>query len=252
MNACGQHNMAHIGFQGMSIRTKDKLVAPAVQVLLGGGVLGNGEGRFADKVIKIPAKRGAQALRIILDDFQNNKINGESFLNYYDRNGEKYFYDYLVPLSDTDNLVESDFIDWGNTENYVQEVGVGECAGVVIDLVQTLMLEAKEKLDLAKDAFEDQKWADSIYHTYAALVNGAKALLLSENVSTNTQAGIIKQFDDTFITSEKIELKTSFTELVYQINKNEPTKTFASIYAEESVKFFEAIEIYRTNELASA
>src|SRR5690606_9078380 len=37
MNACGQHNMYHIGFQGMSIRTKDKLVAPALQVLLGGG-----------------------------------------------------------------------------------------------------------------------------------------------------------------------------------------------------------------------
>jgi sulfite reductase (ferredoxin) len=252
MNACGQHNMAHIGFQGMSIRTKDKRVAPAVQVLLGGGVLGNGEGRFADKVIKIPAKRGPQALRSILDDFQNNRINGEDFLAYYDRNGEKYFYDYLVPLSDTDNLVDSDFIDWGNTENYVQEVGIGECAGVVIDLVQTLILEAKEKLDLAKDAFEDQKWADAIYHTYTSFVNGAKALLLSENVSTNTQANIISQFDETFVNSEKLELKTSFSELVYQINKNEPTKAFARQYAEQSVAFFETIEAYRTKELVSA
>jgi sulfite reductase (ferredoxin) len=252
MNACGQHNMAHIGFQGMSIRTKDKRVAPAVQVLLGGGVLGNGNGRFADKVIKIPAKRGPQALRVILDDFENNRINGEDFLAYYDRNGEKYFYDFLVPLSDTDNLVDSDFVDWGNTDNYVQEVGIGECAGVVIDLVQTLILEAKEKLDLAKDAFEDQKWADAIYHTYTSFVNGAKALLLSENVSTNTQANIISQFDETFVNSEKLELKTSFSELVYQINKNEPTKTFARQYAEQSVTFFEAIEAYRTKELVSA
>jgi sulfite reductase (ferredoxin) len=251
MNACGQHNMAHIGFQGMSIRTKDKLVAPAVQVLLGGGVLGNGEGRFADKVIKIPAKRGPQALRFILDDFQNNRINGESFLNYYDRNGEKYFYDYLVPLSDTENLRDSDFIDWGNADNYVQEVGIGECAGVVIDLVQTLILEAKEKLDLAKDAFEDQKWSDAIYHTYAAFVNGAKALLLSENVSTNTQANIINQFDENFIATKKIELNSSFSELVYQINKNEPTKAFARQYAEQSVKFFEAIEAFRTKELVN-
>jgi sulfite reductase (ferredoxin) len=30
MNACGQHNMAEIGFQGMSIN--GKLVAPALQV----------------------------------------------------------------------------------------------------------------------------------------------------------------------------------------------------------------------------
>ena len=252
MNACGQHNMAHIGFQGMSIRTKDKLVAPAVQVLLGGGVLGNGVGRFADKVIKIPAKRGPQALRFILDDFQNHRINGESFLNYYDRHGEKYFYDILVPLSDTDDLVENDFIDWGNTDNYVQEIGVGECAGVVIDLVQTLILEAKEKLDLAKDAFEDQKWSDAIYHTYAAFVNGAKALLLSENVSTNSQASIISQFEETFIATKKIELNSSFSELVYQINKNKPTKAFASQYAEQSVSFFEAIEQFRTKDLVSA
>jgi sulfite reductase (ferredoxin) len=31
MNACGQHNMAEIGFQGMSINA-GKLVAPALQV----------------------------------------------------------------------------------------------------------------------------------------------------------------------------------------------------------------------------
>ena len=37
MNACGQHNMANIGFQGMSIKAKNNLVAPALQVLLGGG-----------------------------------------------------------------------------------------------------------------------------------------------------------------------------------------------------------------------
>jgi len=252
MNACGQHNMAQIGFQGMSIRTKDKRVAPAVQVLLGGGTLGNGEGRFADKVIKIPAKRGPQALRFILDDFRTNKINGESFLDYYDKKGERYFYDFLVPLSNTDDLMDSDFIDWGNTDNYVQEIGIGECAGVVIDLVQTLMMEAKEKLDLAKDSFEDQKWADAIYNTYTALVNGAKALLLSENVNTNTHANIISQFDDIYINSGKIDLASSFTDLVYQINKNKPTKSFAKKYAEQSILFFETVESYRAKELVSA
>ena len=71
MNACGQHNMAEIGFQGMSINS-GKLVAPALQVLLGGGILGNGEGRFSDKVIKIPSRRGPDALRFILNDFDAN------------------------------------------------------------------------------------------------------------------------------------------------------------------------------------
>ena len=69
MNACGQHTMANIGFQGMSVRTPDKLVAPALQVLLGGGNLGDGNGLFADKVVKIPSRKGPEALRRILNDF---------------------------------------------------------------------------------------------------------------------------------------------------------------------------------------
>jgi sulfite reductase (ferredoxin) len=60
----------------------------------------------------------------------------------------------------------------------------------LIDLVATL-LEAKDKLTFAQEAFEDKKWADAIYHAYAGFVNGAKALLLSENEKTNHQAGII-------------------------------------------------------------
>ena len=251
MNACGQHNMAHIGFQGMSVRTPEKLVAPALQVLLGGGVLGNGDGRFADKVIKIPSKRGPQALRAILDDFKANAGN-QDFLSYYDEKGQRYFYDFLKPLSETDNLVESDFVDWGNDEKYIQEVGVGECAGVVIDLVQTLLLEAKEKLGNAIEAFEGKNWADSIYHTYASLVNGAKAILLSENVKTNTQANIIAEFDKTFGEDAVLKVETSFADLVYQIQNNEPTQEFAEAYIANANAFFDRVDAFRKNQLAHA
>ena len=251
MNACGQHNMAHIGFQGMSVRTPEKLVAPALQVLLGGGVLGNGDGRFADKVIKIPSKRGPQALRAILDDFKAN-AGSQDFLSYYDEKGQRYFYDFLKPLSETDNLVESDFVDWGNDEKYIQEVGVGECAGVVIDLVQTLLLEAKEKLGNAIEAFEGKNWADSIYHTYASLVNGAKAILLSENVKTNTQANIIAEFDKTFGEDAVLKAETSFADLVYQIQNNEPTQEFAEAYIADANAFFDRVDAFRKNQLAHA
>ncbi len=99
MNACGQHNMAEIGFQGMSIKV-GKSVAPALQVLLGGGTLGNGQGRFSDKVIKVPSKRGPQALRILLNDFEAESSSEEKFIAYYDRRGKTYFYDLLKELSE--------------------------------------------------------------------------------------------------------------------------------------------------------
>ncbi len=250
MNACGQHNMAEIGFQGMSINS-GKLVAPALQVLLGGGILGNGNGRFSDKVIKIPSRRGPEALRLILNDFEAN-ANGSRFLDYYDAKGEKYFYEFLKPLADVTNLTEADFIDWGNADNYVKAVGVGECAGVVIDLVATLLLEAKDKLTSAQEVFQEQKWSDAIYLAYAGLVNGAKALLLAEKQKTNTHAGIIDLFDTVFIDTNKIELGKTFKELVYQIKANEPSEDFAKQYIQEGISFFETIENYRAKELANA
>ena len=250
MNACGQHNMAEIGFQGMSINS-GKLVAPALQVLLGGGNLGNGQGRFSDKVIKIPSRRGPEALRLILNDFEAN-ANGQSFLNYYDAKGEKYFYEYLKPLADVTNLTEADFVDWGNADNYVKAVGVGECAGVVIDLVATLLVEAKDKLTFSQEALNDQKWSDSIYLTYAGLVNAAKALLLAENQKTNHHAGIIDLFDTVFVETNKIQLATTFKDLVYQIKDNEPSEVFAKKYLEQAKAFFATIEKYREKDLADA
>ena len=249
MNACGQHNMAEIGFQGMSINS-GKLVAPALQVLLGGGNLGNGEGRFSDKVIKIPSRRGPDALRFILNDFEAN-ANGLKFLDYYDAKGEKYFFDLLTPLADITNLTEADFVDWGNADNYVKAIGVGECAGVVIDLVTTLIFEAKDKMTFAQEAFDDKNWADAIYLAYAGFVNGAKALLLSENEKTNHHAGIIDLFDTVFTATNKIELKSTFRDLVYQINQNEPSEAFAKSYIQDATAFFEAIELYRAKDLTN-
>lgn len=244
MNACGQHNMAHIGYQGMSINS-GKLVAPALQVLIGGGVLGNGKGRFADKLIKIPSKRGPESLRILLNDFEINQQRNEDFLTYYDRQGKTYFYDILKHLSDTDNLTEDDFIDWGHNKQYVKAIGVGECAGVVIDLVATLLFESEEKLENASLALQEKQWSDSIYYSYSALINTAKAILTSEGEKTNTHAGIIKSFDDVFTNTQTIILPTSFSEIVHQINKNEPSEEFANQYLSSAKNFYKTIDAYR-------
>ncbi len=198
MNACGQHMIAHIGFQGMSIKTKDGRVLPALQVLLGGGNLGNGQGRFADKVIKIPSKKGPQVLRTILDHYKHQSQNNETFLHFYDRLGKIYFYDLLKPLAQTDQLSDDDYIDWGSEKSYQKAVGVGECAGVLIDLVETLFLESEEKLGLAKEAIEEARYQDSFYLGYQSIVNSAKALLLSEGQQASSQAGILKLFDQHF------------------------------------------------------
>lgn len=251
MNACGQHNMAHIGFQGMSIKVGN-LQAPALQVLIGGGTLGDGKGRFSDKLVKIPSKRGPEALRILLNDVAKNQQQEETFLEYYDRQGKIYFYDLLKGLSDTSHLEPNDFIDWGYSENYVKAIGVGECAGVVIDLIATLLFESEEKISNSEEAFKENQFSDSIYYAYTALVNTAKALLIAENIKTNTQAGIVASFQEHFVATQKVALESSFEDLVYQIKNEKPTKVFAENYLKDAKLFYNKIDSYRKQEVSHA
>lgn len=244
MNSCGQHGMANIGFHGSSLKAADKRVLPALQVLLGGGTVGNGIGRVADKVIKVPSKRGPLTLTWLLNDYENNALEGEYFNDYYDRQGEKYFYNLLKPLADLTTLQNSDFIDWGQTDQFQTEIGVGECAGVMIDLVATLLYESEEKLSWAQTAYSENRWADSIYHSYSVFISSAKALLLDKNVNVSTQHGVITEFGKHFALEFGLQ-PDEFKTQTLQINQYEPSEVFAVRYLAEAEAFLEKAKAYR-------
>lgn len=246
MNSCGQHMIANIGFQGMSINTKDKRVAPAVQVLLGGGNLGDGEGRFADKVIKIPSKRAVQALDLILKTFE--KSGQKDFLTFYDKLGSKFFYELLKPLADSENLEENEFIDWGHQDSYEKAIGVGECAGVVIDLVSTLLLEVEEKLDNATETLAAGRYQDSLYHSNNALVGIAKALLISEGKKTNSHQIILDDFEQAFIATMRLVLPFSWSENLTLFKTNKASEDWAKSYLANAFSLFEEAVKWRKNE----
>lgn len=244
MNSCGQHGMASIGFHGSSLKAKGQ-VLPALQVLIGGGVLGKGEGRIADKVIKVPSKRGPDVLRAILDDYKANALASETFMQYTQRQGEKYFYELLKPLANLETLMAEDYVDWGQQEKFATAIGVGECAGVMIDLVATLLLEAEEKIVMSEEFLAGRKWADGIYCAYAAQVLTAKALLLQKGVQCNTQHGILNDFDKHFTANGLYTESGSFKSDVMRMNDNEPTETFAKDYLEQAKNFVSYAEAYR-------
>jgi len=246
MNACGQHSIAQIGFYGMSIN-KGNLVIPAFQVLLGGGVIGDGKGSFSNKIIKIPSKRGPEALRSLLTDYETQKSNDELFNDYYLRKGKDHFYQLLKPLANIDEVQSDLLVDWGHDEAYIKAIGVGECAGVIIDLVSTLLFESEEKIENARLALENQKWADSIYHSYSALLNTAKAVLIGENLKTNTQHGIISDFDQYFVQSGLIEMESTFSDLILQIKNNKASEAFANQYLNDTINFYKTIDTLRSN-----
>jgi sulfite reductase (ferredoxin) len=244
MNSCGQHSMATIGFHGSSIKNGAN-VLPALQLILGGGILGGGEGSVAEKVIKFPSKRGPAVLRTLLDDYDHSSNDGEYFNTYYKRKGKDYFYQLLKHHADLTTIVANDYIDWDTEEKYQTLVGLGECAGVMIDLVATLIFEAEEKFDWAKKALAEKSYVDAIYYTYITMVSGAKALLLSKQVTCNTHIGIIKDFDKHFVSTDDFKFAGTFEDFVLKMNKQEASEAYANQYFNECKHFLSMINEYR-------
>lgn len=247
-NSCGQHGLASIGFHGSTIKDKQGKVLPALVVLLGGAKLTNGEGIISDKLLKIPSRKGPDAIRLLLDDYESNSLEGEYYHDYFKRIGRNYFYTLLKPLADLMKLTPIDYIDWGQEHNFVLHTAVGECAGVIIDLVSTLLYDTEEKLAWAKQALDEKLYADSIYHSYSSFINTAKAILLTVDLKPSTQIQTLNDFHQHFVETGLISCAGNFKDFVLRMSKQEPTELFAFEYWKDATKFLEDIFAYKNLE----
>ena len=248
MNSCGQHMIANIGFHGSSIRSKGKVI-PALQVVLGGGVNPDGEGFIAEKIIKIPSKRVLGLIKIYLDDYLANSEESEHFNAYVQRNGKMYFYNLAKDLANVTEAKTEEFIDWGQDSDFVPEIGVGECAGVSFDMVATIINDASERIQRAKEGLAEKVYPDAVYNAYSGMVIGAKALLLSKDVNSSTQIKLIKNFDENFCATGEFPSVKNFEELVLQINQNEPEEAFAKSYFKQAENFLKEVIVHRAKDL---
>jgi sulfite reductase (ferredoxin) len=231
MNSCGQHMSANIGLHGSSIRVGDK-VAPAMQVVLGGGVDHNGTGTVGDKIVKLPTKKMPDALRTLLNDYEEKAVDGEYFNDYYRRMGKNYFYTMLKPFADHSKFVDDDYFDFGSEAYFTPEIGVGECAGVMYDMVGAILKEAELKLNDAREALSKGDFAEAIYYAYTGFVTGAKAVLLTRDVECNTQIKILQDFDRVFVATNEIAWEGTFEDTVLSLKSHEPDEAFAKAYVE--------------------
>ncbi len=252
-NSCGQHGLASIGFYGSTIKDKSGNILPALVVLLGGARLRDGSGLISDKLIKIPSKRGPDSLRILLNDYEANAAEGEYYHDYFQRMGRNHFYALLKPLAELSTLTQEDYLDWGEEHKFSLKTAVGECAGVIIDLVATLFHDSQEKLEWSQNALTNGLYADSIYHSYSAFINTAKALLLTQDVKPSTQHQVMVEFQKHFIDTKIIEGISNFREHVLRINKQEPSLEFAKVFQSDSSDFLaQAFEWRKGNKVAIA
>ena len=248
MNSCGQHMAASIGFHGSSLK-RGNLVVPAMQVVLGGGVDPGGKGFMATKILKLPTKRIPAAVRLLLEDYEENSSH-EYFNDYFRRQGERYFYDLLKPLAGLTTLDDDALFDWGQTSGYVQSIGTGECAGVAFDVVGAIFGDAQKKVDSARQLLAKGAFADAIYNAYTGFVTGAKATLLVKDVRCNTQLNILEGFQKHVVDTGDFTQIPDFPAHVLQLSGNEPQETFATRYVTQAAIFVKQVIGLRQSQLA--
>jgi len=252
MNACGQHMASQIGLHGSSIKINGR-VAPAMQFVLGGGIEPNGKTYIGEKIIKLPTKRTPDAIRAVLDDFLQKREDEVTFNDFYYEKGKAYFYDLLKPLGDKTTLTDTDFQDWGDKEaDYVQAIGVGECAGVATDAIAAILNDSKARLDSSEEFFKNENWSGAIYNSYSAMVIAAKALLLAEDVRCNTHKKIISDFQEHYVAPGRIKSTTDFESLTGAVKKNAPTADFAKDYLKIATEVFKEAFSLRVIQVAKA
>lgn len=250
MNGCAHHAIASIGFHGMSMKI-GQYILPAMQVLLGGGLDSSENGAIAEKIIKLPSKCIPDAVRSLLNNYQENMKDDENFNDYYNRMGKNHFYTLLKPLGELKEVNQFHLMDWGNEKIYETKIGIGECAVPMMDMVGVVFEEVRETLNRAKEAINQREWVEGIYYCYTALLNTGKALLLTKEKPCNTHISVIKNFDPTFIESKEFEWDGSFHDLVFQINTNGSSSEFADTYYNIVEDFYTRAIAYRESQLQS-
>lgn len=129
-NSCGQHHIANIGFHGAAMKVGPQQL-PAYHMFVG-GAYDNGELRMATQLkVRLPAKRGPEAVERVVKLYERDRNAGETFNAFFDRVGTKPFEEAIEDLTlpgDFSDDNRSMFIDWNRLDLYQLQRGEGECA----------------------------------------------------------------------------------------------------------------------------
>jgi sulfite reductase beta subunit-like hemoprotein len=127
-NGCGQHHLAAIGLQGSSFKANGAEI-PCADIFLGGGGYVGGA-KYGVRVTRVPAKRAPEAIRKVIQYYQDNRTEGEEFVAFVDRVGPKTFDPLLDEFKDVGPVHQDihTYMDWGKDELFQVIRGEGECA----------------------------------------------------------------------------------------------------------------------------
>lgn len=193
-NSCGQHPIADIGLFG-SVQRKGQHSAPVFQILVGGTAKDNA-GSFGLTVAKVAAKKAPAAIEKLTNLYTQQKLEGESFADFTTRLGrvrvKQELQEFTVRTSfeETPELYEDNRQPW----EYKKSLGVGECAGAVIDQAE-FMLEDADRLNFeAALALDEGRWEEAATKSLDASMKASDGLLFTRGLLLSDKYDTVEEF----------------------------------------------------------
>ncbi len=204
-NSCGQHHVADIGFYGASRKVGDYMV-PHFQLVLGGEWEGNAAA-YGLAVVALPSKVIPQAVDRLVSLYRDGHEKGESFRAFVERVGKvaiKKSLDDLVELPSHD-IAPDYYVDWGGVREYSKkDIGVGECAGEVVSLVDFGLKAADREVFEAQICFEKKEYAQAVQGAILAMVYAAQGFVKLENVDISADPKTVaREFRSRFCDNQR-------------------------------------------------
>lgn len=232
-NSCGQHHIADLGFFG-SVQRKGNNSAPVFQVVPGGTTNNNAD-RYGLAIGKVPAKRVPDTVRRLVEFYDREKQGAETFADVVERVGKARLKEEIEDLAELPAMEENDDLYRDNRQTWVyhKSVGVGECAGEVVDQAEFMLNDADRLHFEATIALEQGNPTEAAQKALQAQMKAADALLFTKGL----------------LISDKYDTVSEFRKLFYDTGKF--SKPFAENYfrsAEESAEEAAASARWRVEE----
>lgn len=208
-NACAQHVVANIGFQGAAISHQGRSV-PAEMVSLGGALKGK-DTTLAMPIGKVPTRNAPKLVERLLNIYKNEKNENEDFDDVMRRLGPKELKTVLKEFGDIPSYEEDpDFYkDWGHEhEKFELQKGVkGECAGATVEERVPTFGEAEYHIQQAGALLAHGEFEASMNESYIACSASAHVPLYTKLVDPFTPDQTIWEFENLLVRTGEADQK---------------------------------------------
>lgn len=214
-NSCGHHHIAGIGFHGVGKKVNGKL-APHYQLHLGGGVSAEHSAIGKSKV-KLPAKNIPAAviemIKLYREARQGESETFNQFVERYGRDAIGARLEKFTRIPDPQQAPEY-YKDFDDERDFsLDDLGPGECAGTVIDMIEHYLRSGSQAAEKAAIAHRRQEYAEAVAQVQSAVMVCCRALLMPFGVDSPHEEEILKEFQhrvvEQAIVTERFE---NFTE----------------------------------------